>query len=116
MDVVRAVRCPGCAQLPRLVLSVWQAFCGNDGCQVLRWDMTRTPEEFRATARPIDLSALEQLGRQLEQAPTPAAGMPGPVAAADDARDEARVRAVLHGLGAWCGPQSGHCAVCRPAG
>lgn len=40
---VLAPVCPLCGELPQLVISPVQAFCGNDACKALMWDMTQDP-------------------------------------------------------------------------
>jgi len=52
---IRALRCPGCDELPQLVVSPQQAFCGNEDCQAFCWDMTADPAKFKADAETINL-------------------------------------------------------------
>lgn len=54
--VLLARRCPGCDQLPGVIVGDRQAFCNTVGCQVLCWSMTDDPATFKATATRVDLS------------------------------------------------------------
>lgn len=56
----RAPRCPGCDEDPQIALGE-QAFCGNDDCQVVVWSRADDPAQFKAKAKAIDLSDLEDL-------------------------------------------------------
>lgn len=62
MTDVRAPRCPGCDQLPAMVLGEGtQAFCGNDDCRVLCWDMTDDPARFKAQATIVEWATKSEL-------------------------------------------------------
>ncbi len=47
--------CPLCGHPPMFVVGGRQAFCGNDDCRALGWDMDATPAENRANAGEIEL-------------------------------------------------------------
>lgn len=44
-DEIRCAVCPLCGEPPVMAISVQQAFCGNDDCSALSWDMTKTLDE-----------------------------------------------------------------------
>jgi hypothetical protein len=55
-----APRCPGCDRPPEFALDGGrQAFCGNDDCQVLTWDMTDDPAQFKARAQRVEWTVTE---------------------------------------------------------
>ena len=56
---LKSPRCPGCDVEPALIVGI-QGLCGNDDCQVLTWDMTDLPEQFKAKAVAVDLSDLPE--------------------------------------------------------
>lgn len=48
--------CPRCGQPPIMVLDEGrQAFCGTEGCAVMAWNPTQTPEELEADKKEITL-------------------------------------------------------------
>ena len=52
----KAPVCPGCAQSPDLVLADGhQAFCGNEKCLVLTWNMFDDPAQYKAKSRIVDV-------------------------------------------------------------
>lgn len=60
MDTFRAPRCPGCDEPPMMAMDGGhQAFCGNDHCQVLTWDMTDDPAQFKAKAERVEWTVTE---------------------------------------------------------
>ena len=52
--------CPRCGCPPALQLDKEQAFCGNEACDVLAWNPTKTPEELEAHPHIIDARTWEQ--------------------------------------------------------
>lgn len=56
---VQAPRCPGCDAFPIMLIDA-QAFCGNDECRALLWNIYSDPAKFKATARVIDLDVHEE--------------------------------------------------------
>jgi len=59
--VIRTPLCPMCDEPPLWLLGGGtQAFCGNDGCPVMTWNPTETREEFRRTARAVEITNNEQ--------------------------------------------------------
>jgi hypothetical protein len=54
--------CPHCAEGPAMALPGGQAFCGNDGCDVLIWRITDTPEQFEQEAKHLE-SHTDDAGR-----------------------------------------------------
>jgi hypothetical protein len=45
MDI-KCMRCPLCGRLPVVILGFsGQAFCGNDECSILMWDVHATEDE-----------------------------------------------------------------------
>lgn len=44
-------RCPLCDKTPVMTVGPTQAFCGNDDCPALSWDMTRTRDDLILNAR-----------------------------------------------------------------
>lgn len=62
MAHVKCIRCPLCRSLPQLILAGGgQAFCPNDDCEVILWDMLSTLDENLMDASHVD----EQVDRQL---------------------------------------------------
>ena len=54
--VIKSPVCPMCGELPMLVTGGWtQAFCDTDSCPVFTWNPHDTPEEFRRTAKQIEI-------------------------------------------------------------
>jgi hypothetical protein len=40
--------CPECGELAALVIHPDMAFCGNESCRILKWDMAKTLEQIMA--------------------------------------------------------------------
>lgn len=58
---VEVPRCPHCHQPPALLLDDGQqAFCGDEACDVLTWNPTKTAEEMEANKTIIDATRWEQ--------------------------------------------------------
>lgn len=55
---VKCPDCPVCGHPPMLRVGESQAFCGNDDCTTLSWEMSRTPAENLADATEVDLGGL----------------------------------------------------------
>jgi hypothetical protein len=56
MGEVLSPRCPLCSSPPVIMLGGGtQAFCGDDDCPTLTWNPMESPEEFRRTARPVEI-------------------------------------------------------------
>lgn len=53
MGEIKSPVCPMCGEMP--MLGWTQAFCGNGNCPVFTWNPHDTPEEFRRTARQIEI-------------------------------------------------------------
>lgn len=96
MPVVVTPFCPGCDALPQMMLSTTQAFCGDDECRVVMWNMTPTPQ--------VDPVA----GVALAQRPKPHRPVSRRNAEERQALEMFRDR--WHELGARCG--IGGCARC----
>lgn len=47
--------CPVCQEPPSFVISPEQAFCDNDDCNAITWNMTKTRDENIEAANFIDL-------------------------------------------------------------
>ena len=62
MGEIKSPVCPMCGEPPVLVMGGWtQAFCGNDkSCPVFTWNPHDTPEEFRRTAKQIEIKTSEE--------------------------------------------------------
>ena len=45
MAEILTPHCPFCHQLPEFTVGGTQAFCGNDGCELLCWDPTKTLDD-----------------------------------------------------------------------
>lgn len=61
MDEPKSPNCPMCGEPPLMVMgNGTQAFCRNaDGCPVFTWNPMDTPEEFRRTAKQIEITQEE---------------------------------------------------------
>jgi hypothetical protein len=55
---IREPDCPRCGHPPGLVVSPVQAFCFNEDCDTLCWNMTKTRTENVANMTVHDLSGL----------------------------------------------------------
>lgn len=58
MTSQKAPDCPLCGHPPMFVVGGSQAFCGNDNCRCLNWDMSKTPAENMADVGEVDLGDL----------------------------------------------------------
>lgn len=45
VDKIVCENCPLCDGAPRFIMSIKQAFCGNDDCRAVSWNMTITALE-----------------------------------------------------------------------
>jgi hypothetical protein len=46
MADIKCMRCPLCGRIPVVILGFCgQAFCGNDDCNILMWDVHATKDE-----------------------------------------------------------------------
>lgn len=103
--IVRTLRCPGCNALPRIFLNPEQAFCGNDDCSTVCWNATDPPGRHKANVTVMDAGQWPFAGEEWRADPPPGEGSP------EDVAIEAKLRQLVHLLGAVCG---GGCPTCNP--
>lgn len=56
---IRCERCPVCGSMPQITVGPTQAFCGNNDCDALSWDMTKTKQDLTDNAVQTDISGFE---------------------------------------------------------
>lgn len=67
--VVPTPRCPRCDEPPGITISVQQAFCGNDDCNVFCWNMLDDRETFEAKAVQYSLCLVEPESQEPQEPP-----------------------------------------------
>lgn len=58
-DAILCPTCPLCGELPNLVFSPIQVFCGNPECSAASWNMTITAQANRKHRNLINIEGLE---------------------------------------------------------
>jgi hypothetical protein len=110
--IVLGIRCPGCGALPLMVISGHQAFCGDNDCKAIQFDMTQPTARFKATALVMELPA------DIESwMPDPEPEDPGPDTRspqeryAEERAREIQIREYLHAQGYRCAEGCGRCGL-----
>lgn len=110
--VIHCVRCPSCGQLPDLVISPSQAYCGYDPCEALQYSPEMPAFEQLANRSTIPGLIGDVITPEMAAAADRRRPVQVPGSAEDDVR-EAEIRDYFHSFGYRCAPESGHCALCH---
>lgn len=110
--VIHCVRCPSCGQLPDLVISPSQAYCGYDPCEALQYSPEMPAFEQLANRSTIPGLIGDVITPEMAAAADRRRPVQVPGSAEDDVR-EAEIRDYFHRFGYRCAPESGHCALCH---